>query len=334
MLDSADVRRINKNKIRQIMWCGGEFDKKGIARETGLSVATCNTLLNELEEAGEIIGNKKRVQSVGRSTVFYQINEVFESILCVTFEKILDVKTLDITVISTLGKVIFQSHKDYERLDYQVIEDNICSCINQYKNISQIMIGTPSIAEHGQIHHCDIDELEGEDIVRKLESQTKRPVYLENDMHFKVYGYYKKCGQSSDVITLANFPAHILPGTASIYKGTVIKGHNQFAGMVGFLPFGMKREEELQLLVKPTVLPFISQSICSIISIMNPSIVVFTGDLIDLETIDEVRKECLKYIPSGYMPSFIYEENLNIYYLEGMYQKSLELKGNLYNDRT
>ena len=85
MKDSADIRKVNKNKI---LWQGGQYAKQQISLKTGLSVATCNTLLNTMEEAGEVIGEKKQLQDVGRESVCYQINEAYESFLCVYFELI------------------------------------------------------------------------------------------------------------------------------------------------------------------------------------------------------------------------------------------------------
>lgn len=326
MKDSADIRKINKNKILKILWQGGQYTKQQLSVKTELSVATCNTLLNEMERCGEVTGEKKRVQEVGRSTVFYQINEAHESILCITFEVIKGIKLLNRTLLSTLGNVLEQKTANCRILDYSVIEKYISEITEQYDNISQIMIGTPSIAESGIIRHCDIEELENEQIVHKLNRKFHLPVYLENDMHFRAYGYYRKNGSKNDVITLANFPSHILPGTASVHAGTIIKGKNQFAGMVGFLPFGMSRAKLLSMLKMPDGLPLIEKSVVSVIVMINPDKIVFTGDLLNEEILSRIRKSCLNFIPEAYMPDFVFEENMNTYYLEGMYRKALDLR--------
>ena len=49
MRDSSDVRKININRIRTLMWRGGEFTKLSVAKATGFSVATSNKLLNDYE---------------------------------------------------------------------------------------------------------------------------------------------------------------------------------------------------------------------------------------------------------------------------------------------
>ncbi|PIH04177.1 hypothetical protein [Clostridium combesii] len=327
MKNSADIRKFNIYKIQRILWNGGEHTKQQIAIDTGLSVATCNTLLNDMEKSGEVIGNKKRIQEVGRSTITYQVNESYESILCISFELIKGKKSLKRIVLSPLGNILSYTEKFYKILDYCVIKENISEMISTYSNISQIMIGTPSVAEHGIIKHCDIEELENQKIVEEIESCFKIPVYLENDMHFKIYGYYKKEGVPNDIITIVNFPSNVLPGTASIHAGTIIKGKNKYAGMLGFLPFGINRKDEVSLKDIEIDMYLISKSIAYIIAIINPNIIVFTGDLFDEDIVEYIKNECLNTIPEEYMPEFLFIEDINTYYLEGMYQKSLDLKG-------
>lgn len=327
MKDSADIRKINKNKILKILWRGGQYTKQQLSVQTGLSIATCNTLLNELEQSHEVVGEKRRLQDVGRESVCYQINEGFESFLCIYFEFYNGEKHLILHLLSPVGNILEKINKKYELIDYPVIANEVEIIRKRYNNISQIIVGTPSIAENGIIRHCDIIELENVELVIQLEQQFHIPVYLENDMHLKAYGYYSKCGKANEIITLANFPSHILPGTASIHAGMILKGKNQFAGMVGFLPYEMDREKELEQLGKETCRPFVSKAVTSIITIINPGIVVLTGDLLSKDSLDWIRNDCLQYIPNEYMPTFIYETNLNTFYLEGMYQKALDLKG-------
>ena len=56
MIDTSDVRKMNMNAIRAVMWRGGEHTKQSIAADTGLSVATCNTLLAILTALTIVLG--------------------------------------------------------------------------------------------------------------------------------------------------------------------------------------------------------------------------------------------------------------------------------------
>ena len=60
-----------------------KFTKQELARHTGLSTATCNTLINEMVADGEVTGHKLQLGEVGRSSLAYQLNESYEFTLCV-----------------------------------------------------------------------------------------------------------------------------------------------------------------------------------------------------------------------------------------------------------
>ena len=106
---------------------------------------------------------------------------------------------------------------------------SLAGVVQQCPNTSQIMVGTPSIAENGVIRHSDIPELEGVELVAMLEARYHIPVYLANDMHYKVYGYYRQEHINDQIVTLVNYPAGVLPGTATVHKGTLLTGRNLFA---------------------------------------------------------------------------------------------------------
>ena len=61
------------------------------------------------------------------------------------------------------------------------------------------MIGTPSLLKEGKISHCDIPALDGCDLVGKLQSRFYVMVHMENDMNYRVYGYYKKNCQPDQI---------------------------------------------------------------------------------------------------------------------------------------
>ena len=122
MLDASDVKRININRIRSVMWRGGEHTKQSVARATGLSVATCNTFLNEMEYSGEITSDKRQLNGVGRSTGIYRINEAYESILCIRIDLESDGhRILGFDVLSMLKTVLFHKNFCYKTLSKDAV---------------------------------------------------------------------------------------------------------------------------------------------------------------------------------------------------------------------
>ncbi|MBF0579285.1 ROK family protein [Erysipelotrichaceae bacterium RD49] len=254
----------------------------------------------------------------------YRYNEKFESYLCINYQLIGGVKTARVLVFSPVGTTLDCFEENFQILDYTAIENMVARVLEKYPNTTQILVGTPSVAEKGVVRHCDVKEMEGGPLVDLLEKRFQLPVHMENDIHYKAYGYYKKEGKSDGIVTLCFFPANILPGTATVYHGIILKGQNQFAGMVGFLPFEFDRKEELKRLSPYTALPAITSAMVSLIVAVNPAKILFAGDLLNEEGINQVYQGCLQWIPNEYMPLFSYTNDL--YYWEGMYQKALDQK--------
>lgn len=328
MKDSAGIKRENKAQIRKLLICGNPYTKQQIALQTGLSVASCNTYLNEMETAGEVIGEKQKLHDVGRTSVVYRLNEEFESLLCIYFELIQGIKSVTVAVFSPIGRLLYQQTHQYEILDYTVIERESAELLEQFPNVSRIMVGTPSIAEKGVIRHSDILELENVPLKARLEKKFQLPVFLSNDMHYKVYGYYRQEEISDKIVTLINYPADVLPGTATVHKGDLLTGKNLFAGMVGFLDYGMSREQQVKQLHRPTAEPLIIKAAIALISILNPHQLLFTGDLLRENDLQRIRTACEKYIPKEYMPDFVFLPRTDEYYLKGMYWAAMDRKDN------
>lgn len=326
MKDATDIKRQNKAAIRALFIHGMAYTKQEIAQLSGLSVASCNTYLNEMEEQGEILGEKQRSGEVGRSPVRYCINEDYESILCVYFELIQGVKSIVLTVLSPTGKRRMSRKQDYEILDERIIREEIQTSLQSYPNIRRIMVGTPSVAEKGTIRHCDIPELNEVPLKAILEEAFHLPVYIANDMHYKVYGYYRREEQPEQIITLVNFPSGVLPGTATVHKGRVLAGQNYFAGMVGFLDYGIDRPGLLQRLQRPEAERIIIHSAIALIAILNPHKMLFTGDLLREGELEQIRQACELRIPKEYMPVFKFLPNTDDIYLAGMYWKAMDQK--------
>lgn len=324
MKDTAEIRKQNKELIMDVIRSGSEYTKQQISLKTGLSAATCNTLLNVLAEEKRVIGDKRQLNEVGRNTVVYHINDDFESILCICFELLGGVRRIFTRIVSPSGKLISEKIETVNHISGEQLLSKAYYAIKQYPNISSIVIGNPGITENGIISHCDVPELNGVNILEKFRDAFKFSVSIENDMYFKAYGYYMYNKSREKIITMMNFHSNVLPGTATIYKGTVIKGKNSFAGMIGFMPYGITPENYLEKLNYNECIPLISHAAASIIAVINPDEMIFTGNLLDSERIREIYNECLKFIPKEYMPEFSFLEDFEKCYTMGMYHTAIK----------
>lgn len=331
MIDSSDVRKLNINQIRNVMWKGGEHTKQTIALKLGLSSATCNTLLNEMENQGEVLSEKRQLNGVGRSTSVFKINEQYESILCVKVEIRSDGKReLWIEVLSMLGNSLCHEKREYDKLNPDIIVNRIVDFTMLYPNISIILIGISSIVDNGIIRLSDIPELENIPLEEMIKEKISLPLHMAYDCQYRVYGAYKEFKYTHETLTLFYCVKNVLPGTASVVNGMIVKGKNGFAGMTGYLPYGMTFDKQINLVATGEGTHIILQVISSVISVLNPNEIIFAGNIIDEQMMDGLFKECEKSFPTEFMPKFkLIDDDVDSFYLKGMYQMALELKNSI-----
>ena len=326
MKNTAEIKKENQRRVWEILRDGKAHTKQEASLITGLSQATCNTILNEFETEGQVRGDKRKSGEVGRSSVADRLNRDFESFLCIGFELIKGRRSFFWRVKTAIGEILDQGRTYREMITCRDIENKVKELKERFPNLRAIAMGTPSVADKGWIRHCDLPEFDNVPVVEILEERFHLPVHLENDMHYKVYGYYLKECRREDTVTILNYPGNVLPGMGTVVEGKVIKGWNQFAGMVGFLPYGVTREKQLKSLVPGAYLPFLARGAASVIPLLNPRVIVLTGDLVEEGHAEQVRRYCEKTIPEEYLPEFVWVPDIEEYYFAGMFERAIEEK--------
>ena len=325
MGSSADVHRANRAAALAVLWQGGTWTKQEVAERTGISIPTCNTLLNELACEGAVIGEPRPTGRRGRTATSFRANEMHEPMLLVSFDRDRGpARHLRLELVSVLGRVLERREGDFGRLDYATLLNEVARAVAAHGAVADVAVGTPSLAEGGVVHECDIPELEGEPIVERLGADLARPVHLENDMHLKAYGHYCLRGGPDEVVTLANFPEHVLPGTATVHRGMVVTGARQFAGMIGFLPLGMSRDELLRRLERPGGIQLLGRMLAAVTVVVNPSVIVCTGSLVLASDLPEIRRVCAETVPEPYLPRLEHVPSLDGALREGMRRRLLD----------
>lgn len=328
MATTSEVRRENVAAIRRLLWQGGLLSKKDIASALGLSVASCNTLLNDMAAAGEVTAEPHRTGNAGRGGLCYRAAEDFASIAAIFIDleggdRIFRARTLSLT-----GATLDSLDATLPRLETETLLALIDEACRLRGNVRQIVLGIPGTVQKGTIDHCDVAELNGADIASAVAKRIGIPLHTENDMHLKAAGYcHENCGDD-DVTTLANFPPHVLPGTATVHAGEPIRGAHGFAGMIGFIPYEedgvpLSRTRLVELLSPETSQPLITKGITALCAVLNPNVIVLTGALLDARCITWLRDGCAQTLPKEFLPEFRFEQNFDRYYQIGMHQTAL-----------
>lgn len=193
--------------------------------------------------------------------------------------------------------------------------------------------GNQRIIDHGVLRLSDIPELEEAHLLDALRTVAQqRPIYMTYDCQYRVYGAYKDAGYTSETLTLLFCMRNVLAGTASVIGGRIVSGKNGFAGMTGYMPWGMSQEEQIQVIAQgsPKGLELIVKTALSVIAVLNPDELLFAGNVVDREMMEAVQTACAKAVPPEFLPKLrLADHRGDQYYLEGMYQKALEMKADL-----
>ncbi len=328
MATTSEIRRENIAAIRRLLWQGRLLSKKDIASELGLSVATCNTLLNDMAASGEVTLEPRRTGNAGRGGFCYRASEDYASIVVADIDLRGNERVFHANTLSLTGTVLNALDATLPQLDGSELLALIERTCGLLGNVRQIVLGVPGAVRDGAIGHCDIPELNGVDVAAGVAARLGIPIHIENDMHLKATGYCHEHCNRDEVATLANFPPHVLPGTATVHAGEPIRGAHGFAGMVGFLPFKeagepMSRERQIELLSIQTCRPIVTHAVASLCAVLNPNVVVLTGELLDETCVEWLHDGCARTLPEEFLPELRFERNFDRYYQIGMHQMAL-----------
>ena len=324
--NSSRVKQINVELVKTALKAVPFGTKLTIANATGLSVATCNTILNELLERGEASEADFEQPNGGRPARRFMYNANYSYIACIYVSNDGGVYQITHAVTNLMGDSIEENSIEVKIINYEVIDTLVESLINRYENIKAIGIGIPGIVHRGIISAVDIEELMDVPLATRLKDKYNLKVIVENDVNLMAYGFYKKQNYDEDKnIAVVNFPKNNGAGAGIILEGHIIRGNTNFAGEVSYLPFEESREEQLkQTSCADDFFPFMVKTIGSIIVIINPETIVLTGGLIRSNMQGEFSIACKKRIPHEHMPQIRIEENMQDDYINGLVAITLE----------
>lgn len=329
--NTAQVKSYNVRIVKNALKALPSGTKTTISRITGLSVATCNTILNELDITGEILEIASESSSVGRPAKVYQFNENYSYILCIYMIYENNQKILNYAVVNLLGNIIEEHSMIKECIDYNEIKNLVEDLIHEHKNIEAIGIGIPGVVTKSNIiDFCDIEELANCALAERLTDTFGKYVVIENDMNLIAYGFYHAGEYQDDTsIAVVSFFKDNWPGSGIIVDGHIIRGNTNFAGEVSYLPFSCTHDEQKQLLKYRTgIIQVVSKTICSLAAIINPETIVMTGTILTDDILEEILNSISEIIPQKHIPQILLENNINKYYLNGLSSITLEYLNN------
>lgn len=305
MSSTIEIKRQNLDSIRTAIQEQGVTTKAMLSQLTGLSVATCNNLLNEMFNAGELLSVDQEESQGGRKAFRYTYNKDYFHVLTLQIKCVDRLGYVHYTVADALGQCVEEDTLHPQSIDAGYLIDYLSLILRKEPLIRAVAVAVPGIVVNGAITQCDIATLEGVDLQTQLEEALGVPVIVENDMNFIAYGVYCDLGLEGQSLVVIDFPMDDPIGSGIVIDGKIYKGTHMFAGELAYAlgeggipretqPAARKSRDELIRMVVKTVV--------MISCVLDPGKIVLMCERLDEQTLEEVRTVCKKYITYGPVP--------------------------------
>ncbi|MDD3920105.1 MAG: ROK family protein [Eubacteriales bacterium] len=327
--NTAQVKSANLACIRYAMRALGCGTKNDAAQATGLSAATCNTLLNELAAAGELLETgDANPGGVGRPAKAYRFNAEYCHALCLYVTSIGGVRQLDYSVVNLLGEAVAHSTLTLPLMDFIEIEQVVRACIDNDPLIKCIGLGIPGVPVSGRaIRICDVEALRDCDAAGRLKAAFGLPVMMDNDMNLIAYGFYRSAAPAEpNSLAFVSFFEETCAGCGFIINGRIYRGSSNFAGELSYLPFRTRDEaEQLRMQDRGCMVDIVAKTLASLAAVINPSLVIFTGAPVKADMAADITARCKDFIPQEHIPAVEIYPEIDDYYRKGLSALTLEL---------
>lgn len=200
-------------------------------------------------------------------------------------------------------------------IDIHDYNDIVNLCLLEHPDLKIVGIAMPGIIQGGHLtmlgegfDHCDV--------VGYLRNKHPNISFsLDNDVNAIVSGIYA-VNTGYDTMSFYFLPkGNKIGGVGNIFKGQIVKGRQNIAGEVQYLPLNYsKSTEELAKTIEGST-EIVAKTLVSIISILGPDLIAYYCS--NVPSIDDLKEEMSRYIPDEYIPVIKKIDNMQEYILFG-----------------
>lgn len=313
-IGTGKLREQNDYRILECLADGMEVSKREVSDITGLTFATVGNILKDFLNNNIIIESETIQPKKGRPTVKYRLNPEYFYSLSLFIYRRNKKNYIHYRVHDAVVNRIEDNTNELRFINADVIKDYILNIVNRY-NIKIIGIGVPSIIADGVIVASDIEELKNMNIEEIIYEATGIKTIVKNDMNYCAYGYYDMLEDKQDLCYIT-FPDSSGPGCGTMINGHLLEGRNHTAGELLYLPFFEYEKNKFTSITYTN--HNIALCISCLYSIINPSLIILSGEEMKKMNINNIKQVCLEYIPKESMPNIIYKMNYDEDYLNGI----------------
>ncbi|SFC76359.1 ROK family protein [Clostridium uliginosum] len=318
------MKKVNSALIKQILKEKGSATKAQITENTGISTTTVRTLLEELIINKQIISLGLDDSSGGRRAERYTLN--LDDNISLSFY--IENEFINYALTNPLGDIIENKTVKIEKNNHEKSLEKIIDKILKDSNIKVIGIGISGVVDKGNYFSGkELTDWKKFNIGEYIEEKYTIPVVLENNLNAIALGFslnYLKEMKTLNMKSLNLVYIHFTEdgvGAGIIANGQLIRGENNFAGELGFIPINNHGHLEHILNNNPsdeTYVNVVSHVIAILNCVINPSFIVIGGTTLRKNLLDKIKNNCKNYLANNIIPEIILSKDSKKDYLAGI----------------
>jgi hypothetical protein len=320
-VDSKQVKLINTQRIKAALKQASWSSKNSLSRDTGLSVATCRSILEELLKTGEVLELSPGPSTGGRPGRRFVYNGNFAQLALVYLRREGNIRILHGSVINLLGEKLLEEHIELkDKIALSSMEDLIEGFIGRYPGIKALSIGIPGVVHRGVVSLCDYPELKGWHVEKHFQGTFNIPVVAENDVNCAALGFfYSPSLVQPESVVYLYYPYMGNAGGGIIINGKILRGFSDYAGEVSSIPLGVATPDQGPLQGDiPEFRDYLIRVLLSIHCLINPARIVISGQLFTTDVIQKLQEPIIAALPGEPKPEISFEEDFHDHFLAGL----------------
>lgn len=320
------MKEVNINLVWRTLKLKTQATKQQIAQETGLSIVTVGTILQQLVQDGEAFDAEAAASSGGRPAQQFRFNEDFAHALIIFLHEEGGKDTAHLRVVNLYGESIYTENRQMEAITLECFEPWIDILLVQYPTIRAIGFGLPGVEYEGRMILTDYKELTGRPIVEHYKERYGLPVLVENDVNAAVIGYCRRRQVVSEAATVyIYFPTKCGPGSGIYIDGKLYKGSGGFAGEVASIPLGIDWDDQTLYASLERFIEAVAKLVVAVCSIINPYAITFSSSLLSPQLLEGIAAHCTEQLPKSVVPVLGLSQDFTLDYQYGMAFETLAL---------
>ena len=324
-VNTMKMKEMNADIVRRILRDEGIGTKASLADRSGLSVASCGNILKELADRGEVRELPPGESTGGRPSRRFAYNADYAHALSMYVRKEGGSATLFTAVSSLTGRTLTEEARRVENLAPGDLEEAAARRMEETPTIRAASLAVPGVVDAGRIGICDVPALEAWDAADGLAAASGIPVVVENDMNAAAWGLCRRRdAPASGSLVYLYFPDGGPPGAGIVVNGAIVRGRNNFAGELSFLPLGPSREEQARLPRDSEAFGvFVGKTVVSAVAVLDPDTVILSGLTLPPSLLDGIEAAIRRDLPVPRPPDLRFEQDIHASLAAGLVHLAL-----------